>query len=100
MSIHGALAFGCQDQGLLRIMNYQVVKLFREHLNTTAGNYITLRRMEKARHLLAFSSLPITEIAEQCGYRYEYYFAREFKRHSGISPRQYRLKKDHRGNFS
>ena len=75
-------------------------KLFREHLNTTVGNYITLRRMEKARHLLAFSSLPITEIAEQCGYRYEYYFAREFKRHSGISPRQYRLKKDHRGNFS
>lgn len=74
-------------------------KLFREHLNTTAGSYITARRMEKAGHLLAFSSLSITEIAEQCGFRYEYYFAREFKRRFGITPRQYRLKKDHRGNF-
>ena len=74
-------------------------KLFREYLNTTAGSYITLRRMEKSCHLLALSSLSITEIAEQCGFRYEYYFAREFKRRFGITPRQYRLKKDHRGNF-
>lgn len=74
-------------------------KLFRKHLSTTVGSYIMEHRMEKAQHLLAYSELPITEIAEQCGFRYEYHFAREFKHRYGVTPRQYRKDRDHRGNY-
>lgn len=76
----------------------QVVNLDRSYLSTlfkqttdlTPGQYIRNFRITKARHLLESSSLPIEEVAQQCGYDHANSFTRIFKRTYGMTPRQYR----------
>ena len=47
--------------------------------------------MNEACYLLANPNLRIDEIAAQLGYVDSSYFTRVFKKHVGMSPRQYRL---------
>ncbi len=65
-------------------------RLFRAHLDTTIQERIASLRMAKAEHMLQFSDEPVARIAESCGYSYAYYFAREFRKHCGTAPRNYR----------
>ncbi len=48
-------------------------------------------RIETAKALLAGSSLPVSVIAERCGYRSNVYFSRQFHAVVGVSPTQYRV---------
>lgn len=48
--------------------------------------YIQYRRLEAARWLLLTTSLPIIQIAEQCGINDFNYFSRIFKKQYGMSP--------------
>ena len=65
-------------------------KLFRSGMGTTAGKYITLMRLDKARHLLEFSELTVAQIAEQCGFSTGSYFTKVFRTHVGRTPLEYR----------
>ena len=47
-------------------------------------------RIEKAKYLLTYTSLTITEIAALCGYSSSAYFAMQFKKHLGVTPSDYR----------
>lgn len=47
-------------------------------------------RIEKAKELLANTSITITEIAKECGYSSYNYFVRQFKSAVGSSPTKYR----------
>lgn len=67
-------------------------RIFRDCLNATPIGYLTQYRMEKACTLLRESALPITEIAQKAGFSGASYFAETFKRHYGISPREFRQK--------
>ena len=64
--------------------------LFRKNTGLTFVKYLTALRMDRARELLKYSGDRIIEIAEKCGYRDVYYFSHSFKKHEGISPKQYR----------
>lgn len=66
-------------------------KLFQSCIKTTVCDYITSLRLEKAKHLLSFSTLPIAMIAEKCGFSYAYYFAKVFRDHVGQAPINYRF---------
>ncbi len=46
-------------------------------------------RMRRARELLRYGALPISEIARKCGFEDASHFARVFKRENGVSPRQW-----------
>ena len=70
---------------------YYASRIFREDQNTTIMEYATQMRMDEACYLLANPNLRIDEIAAQLGYADSSYFARVFKKHVGMSPRQYRL---------
>lgn len=48
------------------------------------------RRLLEARRLLAYSQLPIAQIAHQLGYEDPAYFSRFFQRRVGVSPSWYR----------
>ena len=48
--------------------------------------YLTERRGEKARALIAEDRLPLVEIAESCGISSQSYFTRWFKRFVGTTP--------------
>jgi len=47
-------------------------------------------RLDKAKELLCETTLPIGEIAEQLGFRDQFYFARFFKAKTGITAGEYR----------
>ncbi len=66
-------------------------KLFRSGMGTTPGKYITALRLEKARHLLEFSELPVVQIAEQCGFSSGSYFTKVFREHMNCTALEYRL---------
>lgn len=68
--------------------NY-ICNLFAKHFNSTLTKFVTRLRMEEAARLIASSSLPIKEIAVQCGYGDYFYFNKVFKTTYGISPGMY-----------
>lgn len=64
--------------------------LIKEELQLPFSEYITSKRMQKAKELLADESLSIEEIAERVGYGDYFYFTKVFKKSCGISPSKYR----------
>jgi AraC-like DNA-binding protein len=46
--------------------------------------------MERAKSLLAETSLPISEISVRCGYENLFYFCNAFKKNEGMTPTEFR----------
>lgn len=68
------------------------MRMFREETGRTFSNYILDYRINYASYLLKESSGPIGDIAMECGFNNFSYFIRTFRKHFGVSPRQYRQK--------
>ena len=64
-------------------------RVFAQAFHFTPRAYIARLRMARARALLR-TDRPITEIAFDCGYADSNYFSQVFRRHTGMSPQQYR----------
>lgn len=62
---------------------------FKQEFNITILNYIDKLKLEDAKKLLQEQKLSVTEIAEQLGFNSIHYFCRYFKKHTGLSPREY-----------
>lgn len=62
----------------------------KENLGMSFTKYLTSRRVQRAKELLADESLSIEQIAEMVGYRDYFYFIRVFKKATGVSPSVYR----------
>ncbi len=71
--------------------NY-LAHLIKKETGKTFTDLVTERRMEKARELLAHTTLRISEIAGIVGFEDEAYFARRFKQCFHLAPRDYRSK--------
>ncbi len=54
------------------------------------GEIIYLRRMERASELLCKTNLYVNQVAERCGFEDYNYFSKQFKKYSGMSPREFR----------
>ena len=63
---------------------------FNEHYGTSPGKWLTNRRLELTKLLLATSKKPINEIIYDCGFENVSHFSRVFKEKYGQSPLQYR----------
>lgn len=66
--------------------------LAREHL--TYAKLVSQARYERARDLLEYSELSIGEITREAGYRHQPHFSRAFRNMSGLSPMQYRYRRE------
>lgn len=64
--------------------------LLKEELGMPFSEYLSSRRMQKAKELLADERLSVSAIAEQTGYRDYFYFTKAFKKTVGMSPSRYR----------
>ena len=64
--------------------------VFSQEMGTTFVEYLTAKRMEKARELLRASDLRSGEIAAAVGYKDSHYFSFLFKKTQGCTPRDYR----------
>lgn len=63
---------------------------FREVTGVTPAMYITLARVERAREELEKGDRSITDIAYRLGWSSSNYFCAVFRKHTGLSPLQYR----------
>ena len=52
--------------------------------------YVTMLKLDKAKELLITGHYTISEIVEICGFENIYYFSTVFKKHFGVSPKNYR----------
>lgn len=64
--------------------------VFGESVGMSFVQYVTQLRMTKAQELLKDSSLKTYEVAESVGYANYPHFSRAFKKHTGLSPDQFR----------
>lgn len=63
---------------------------FKQELNTTPSNYLSILRLQHAKQLLLNHPYSITQISEMCGYSNPYYFTNAFRHYSGMSPSDFR----------
>lgn len=80
----------------LNISPYYFSKLFKEETGENFVEYVTGRRMDRAKQLLKNPEKSIKEICVEVGYSDPNYFSRIFKKYQGISPTEY--KENVRGN--
>jgi two-component system response regulator YesN len=74
----------------LHMNHYYLSRLFKKVTDETFLEFTLRIRFEKARELLAGTSLKMHEIAEQIGFNDANYFSIAFKKHEGINPTEYR----------
>ena len=64
--------------------------VFAQETGITFTQYLTGLRIAKAKELLETSPLRSSEIAFQVGYNDAHYFSYLFKKHTGMTPSEYR----------
>ena len=64
--------------------------LFKKEVGKSVKTYITLRRLEEAKRMLAHTALSISEIATTLAFNSQSYFTFVFKENCKETPRQYR----------
>jgi AraC family L-rhamnose operon transcriptional activator RhaR/AraC family L-rhamnose operon regulatory protein RhaS len=67
-----------------------LLRRFRTATGSSPVEFLLRLRLERAREILSTTDRRITDIAFDCGFRDSNYFTRQFKRHTGLSPRAYR----------
>lgn len=67
-------------------------KRFKEKTGKTVMQYLEEIRMERAMEMLRSSDRSISDIAASVGYNDSNYFARTFRKTTGVTPREYRGK--------
>lgn len=67
-----------------------MAKLFKQLAGMPPGEYVSSIRHREARKLLRETDLSVETVGERVGYPDIHYFSRIFRRHEGISPREYR----------
>ncbi|WP_165423203.1 AraC family transcriptional regulator [Ktedonosporobacter rubrisoli] len=69
---------------------YHFAQLFRETTGLSPHQFVLSKRLERARHLLAQTDLPLARITLEIGFQSQSHFTHTFKSHLGVTPRQYR----------
>lgn len=64
--------------------------LFKREAGFSLTNYIIYERIEEAKRLLAGTNQNISDIATRCGFQNISYFSKQFKRFTGVTPREFR----------
>ncbi|MDE7277305.1 MAG: AraC family transcriptional regulator, partial [Lachnospiraceae bacterium] len=64
--------------------------MFSQEMQMTFVEYVTQKRMEKAKSLLRETEMRSNEIALAVGYKNPHYFSFVFKKTQGCTPREYR----------
>ncbi|MBQ8787528.1 MAG: helix-turn-helix transcriptional regulator [Oscillospiraceae bacterium] len=67
-------------------------RIFNKTMNIRPNEYITCRKLQEAKHLLAETTLSVREICIQSGFSDASYFSTVFKSYENITPAEYRKK--------
>ena len=64
--------------------------MFSKEMDTTFVKFLTAKRLEKARDLLAKERMHTADVAAAVGYKDSHYFSFVFRKMYGMSPKEYR----------
>jgi AraC family transcriptional regulator len=68
----------------------QCSKIFTKVYGQSPRQYVSRLTLNRAKHLLVYSTLPIERIAEQLGFESTSQFSRQFRRWTGMAPTHFR----------
>ncbi|EEH14834.1 Transcriptional regulator, ARAC family protein [Brucella ceti str. Cudo] len=71
----------------------QVERLFRQEMGRSPARYYLEIRLDRARHLLLQSSMPVVEVAVACGFVSASHFSKCYRELYGRSPQQERAER-------
>jgi two-component system response regulator YesN len=71
------------------VSEYYLSHLFRREMNITFSDYVSKVRIDKAKELLKDHTARIQEVADKTGFNDPNYFAKIFRKYTGMSPRSY-----------
>ena len=74
----------------LNIDRTYLFKLFKNYVGTSPQNYLINHRLSKAERLLISTDDPVSSIAETVGFNDMSYFSKQFKKHHGMTAREFR----------
>jgi AraC-like DNA-binding protein len=66
------------------------LRVFKLATGETPYQFLRARRLERARQMLADNTMPLAELALECGFANQAHFTAAFSREVGISPGRYR----------
>jgi AraC family transcriptional regulator len=75
-----------------KISSYYFARLFKISTGMTLNQYVTNRRIEKAKQILSHQNLSVVEVAKLVGIESQSHFNRVFLQHTGSTPKAYRNK--------
>ena len=72
------------------LSKYHFTRLFKRSCGCTPHEFLILTRLNRAKHLLTTTDLPISQVAREVGYRSVTTFSNAFADRVGISPTRFR----------
>lgn len=76
---------------------YYFMKLIKEYMGMSFGDFLTSVRMNNAKKLLISTNMSISEVGYSVGYNDANYFARVFKRQEKVTPSEYKRQYNRNG---
>jgi AraC family transcriptional regulator len=92
-TLHAKFAERLSVEGMARAVGVHPVHLarsFKQHYHCTLGEYVRNLRIEFACHEIAFSDVPLSQVALVGGFADQSHCSRIFKSHTGMTPAEYR----------
>ena len=77
----------CEHVG---VSQQHMCRIFKEHMEVHFTEYVTRIRLNMAMELILNTNLPMSEIAEKCGFRSASYFSTVFGKYERMTPNNYR----------
>lgn len=75
---------------ITHINKFYLAHSFTECMGQSPINYLTEKRLDASKQLLANSNLSVAQVASNTGFSSQSYFSQIFKKKVGITPQQYR----------
>ncbi len=76
----------------VNISTYYLSKIFKKEMGVNFITYVTDRKMDMAKEMLANTDIPVLNIALDLAYNEANYFSKAFKKKTGLTPSEYREK--------
>ena len=68
------------------------IRSFKKAYGYTPMSYRIIKQIEQAKNFLSEMDINISTVSKLCGFSDPLYFSRQFKRHTGMSPTEYKNK--------
>lgn len=75
---------------LVEMSAFHFIRAFRDSTGETPYRYVCLSRLKRALALLDDPRMPLSQVAERCGFARQSHFSAAFRREMGTTPSEYR----------